>query len=325
MDIRNRGELKQRASRQLEVAFYDPRKLSLLHGAVIVGVGLVLTLLNLFLSYGIDHTGGLQGMGTRNVLQTAQTLLSNAYSLLMPFWQIGIVYGFIRVARGEPADRRSLTQGFYRFGPVLRLKLVELVIYFAIGMICAYGSSILSVALSSSLFELLEPVAMTIMEDPNADIYALVEQIPQQELLRAMLPMMLTFGVVYLVLGAFVAYRLRFAQYLVMDVPGTGVRAALTGSLQLTKGNCMELLKLDLSFWRYYLLQAVAVVISFADVIAKMAGLTLPISSQWTTILCYCLYAIILLALDYFYRPQVEVTYGLVYDGLKNPTDLTCE
>lgn len=323
MDIRDRVGLKQKATQRLSAASYDPRKLTLIHGAVAVGLSLVLSLLSLGLSYGIEGTGGLSGMGMRNVLETIQTLLSNAYSLLLPFWQIGILFSFMCIVRHQSAGPESLTRGFRRFGPVLRLKLLEVLVYFVIGMVCAYASSFLAMSFSSSLYELMEPIAMAMMEDPNADIYALMEQIPQQELMKAMLPMLLIFAGLYLAAATLVGYRLRFAQYLVIDEPGLGAFAAMRGSLQLTRRNCIALFRLDLSFWWYYLLQALAVAISFADVLLDAVGLQLPVTGEWTAIICYCVYGALILALDYLYRPQVEATYALAYDSLKNPPLMT--
>lgn len=325
MDIRDRVSLKQRAGERLAAASYDPQKLTLLHGAVVVGVSLVLSLLTMALSRGIEGTGGLSGMGTRNLLETVQTLLSYAFNLLLPFWQIGIIFSFLRIIRSQPVGPDSLLRGFRRFGPVLRLKLMELVLYFAIAMICAYLSSFLAMTLSSKLYTLLEPLAMAMLEDPYADVNALMTQLPQQELMAAMLPVLMIFAGLYLAIVILVGYRLRFAQYLVVDTPELGAIASIRGSLQLTKKNCIALFRLDLSYWWYYLLQAVAVLACYADLFLKAAGAALPLSGQWATLVCYCVYGAMTLTLDYFCRPQVEATYALAYDVLKNPPLLRAE
>lgn len=319
MNIRDREGLKAQAAQRLSVASYHPGKLSLIHGAVGVALSLILSLLSLALSHGIEGTGGLSGLGTRNILETVQALLSYGYTLLMPFWQIGILFAFLCIVRGQGAGPESLLRGFYRFGPLLRLKLLEMLVYFGIAMICAYLSSFLAMSFSPAMLEMMEPIAMEMMEDPNADVYALMEQIPQQEMLQAMLPMLLIFAAVYLAAVVLVGYRLRFAQYLIVDDPGFGAFSAMRGSLQLTKRNCIALFRLDLSFWWYYLLQAVAVAVSLADVLLRAAGVQLPVSNQWSAVICYCVYGVILLSLNYLYRPQVEATYALAYDSLKNP------
>ena len=319
MDIRDRVGLKQRAAQLLQTASYDPKKLTLLHGAVIIGLSLLISLMSVLLSYGIDSTGGLGGIGTRNLLETLQSMLQLAYSLLMPFWQVGILFAFLCVIRQQAAGPHTLLRGFHRFGPVLRLMLTEGIVYFLLAMACAYVSSFLAMGFSTRLYTLLEPVAMAMMEDPNADPYILIEQIPIDQLLQSMAPMLLVFAVLYLAVLVFLGYRLRFANYLVLDEPGLGAFAAIGKSFQLTRGNCMALFRLDLSFWVYYALQVVVSVVAYLDSLLAIMGIGLPMDAPWFSLIVYGIYGACVLALDYFMRPQIEATYALAYDSLRNP------
>ena len=117
MNIRDRQGLKQTAAQHLKNAAYDPRKLSVIHSSLIVGIALVLSLLSVILSQGIAGTGGLSGIGTRNLLQTAESALQLAYTFLTPFWQVGIVFAFLCIirshgsshaAKGMPSDIPSI-------------------------------------------------------------------------------------------------------------------------------------------------------------------------------------------------------------------------
>ena len=319
MDIRNGKLLRQKAEERLDYAAYDPKKLTLLHGAVMVGVSLVLALLSLLIAYGVAGTGGLSGIGTRNILQTIESVLNLAYVVATPFWQIGILFSFMCIVRRKAADNSTLLKGFQRMGPVFSLMFLQLVLYFLLAMACAYVSSFVSMMFSSKLVAMLEPVVLAMEQDPNADMYALMMQLPMKDLLVAMIPMLVIFGVTCLVVMLFVSYRLRFAQYLVLDDPRMGGLAAMRQSFRLTKGHCMSLFKLDLSFWKYYLLQVLAVVLYDGAMLLPLFGVNLPMPSEWQALIFYGVYGVMVLSLAYWMRPKVEATFALAYETVKNP------
>lgn len=319
MDIRNGKLLRERARQRLDYAAYDPKKLALLHGGVMVGASLLISLISLLISYSIRSTGGLGGIGTRNILETVEALVDLAYSVAMPFWQVGILFSFMCIARKQYADKGSLLRGFSRLGPVFFMLLLEVGLYFLLAMASAYISSFLSMGFSGKMITVLEPVVEALQTDPNADMMALVAQIPTRELLGAMAPMLCIFLALFLTGAIFFGYRLRFARYLILEEQRVGAYMAMRMSFRMTKGYCVSLFKLDLGFWKYYLLQALAVVISFGDLILEVMGVSLPISGQWVTLICYCVYGAVVLALDYWMRPTVEATYALAYETVKNP------
>lgn len=319
MDIRNRQELKSRAAETLSDATFSPSKLTLIHGGVVVALSLILSLISLALDSGIDSAGGLSGMRLQNVFMTIQTLLSYAQIILLPFWQVSILFCFMQIVRRKPVGPGCLLQGFRKFGPVLRLILLEAVLYFALAMVCGYISSFLSMLFPNSMYAVMMPVMEELSASPTADIYQLIESLPKQQLLEAMLPMFLIFAALYLAAVAFVGYRLRFARYLVLEDEGYGAFKAMLFSWQLTKGNCLALIKLDFSFWWYYLLQALAMSLCYGDVMLNLAGVSLSGFGTWVSLIFYCVYGGISLFVDYLYRPRVESAYALAYDSLKNP------
>jgi len=67
-------------------------KIAAIHAGITAGVALMVTLLQLLLSQGIGNTGGLSGLGMRSLLQTAETVLSGANTVLMPFWNVGFLF-----------------------------------------------------------------------------------------------------------------------------------------------------------------------------------------------------------------------------------------
>lgn len=320
MNIRDRQGLKQTAAQHLKNAAYDPRKLSVIHSSLIVGIALVLSLLSVILSQGIAGTGGLSGIGTRNLLQTAESALQLAYTFLIPFWQVGIVFAFLCIIRSQPAQPQTLLRGFARFGPVLRLMLVELMILLGVGFAAAYTSSFIALGFSPKLMEILEPIAVAMAQDPYLNPTEMLLELPPTELLNAMLPMLVIFFILYLGAAVFFGFRTRFATYLVLDDPQVGAFAAIGRSFRMTHRNCGALLRLDLSFWLYYVLQALAVAITYLELFlpAEAGGV-------WLPVILYAIYGAGTLALDWFMRPMVEATYALAYESLKNPLPVTVE
>ncbi len=319
MNLRNRAYWKQKAQEKLQAASFDPKKLTLFHGAVIVGLSLLLSLISIAINAGIADTSGLGGIQNRNLLQTVMAMLNMAYSIAQPFWVVGLTFAFICIVRNRYADRQTLLRGFYRLGPVLRLNLLKYGLYLLLAFPCAYIASSLAMSISSDLIVLLKPIVAEMADNPNADVYAMIEQLPTGEFLRAMAPLLIVFTVLYVAVIAYLNYRLYCAGYLIVDDPRMGAIAAMKESFRLTKGNCISLFLLDLSFWWYHALTIVAALVAFANELLPYMGIELPISHEWSTVICYCIYGAIILALDYTVRPQVEATYALVYDALRNP------
>ena len=116
------------------------------------------------------------------------------------------------------------------------------------------------------------------------------------------------------------SYRLRFADYILLE--GEGGRQAMIQSFLLTRGSCKEIFKLDLHFWWFYLLQLLALALCYGDGILSLLGVTLPINSN----LRYFLFYTIGLLLEGFlfcrYQGQRLTTSALAYDALQ-PQDPT--
>lgn len=314
MNIRDRKALKQAAAGHLQSASYDPRKLTLLHRGLIVGLSLLISLISLGLDEGIASTGGLSGIGARNLLLTAQTALQMGQLLLTPFWQLGILFAFLNIIRKQYAAPNSLLRGFVRFGPALRLMTLEMLVIMSLSFIISYISSFVALPFSGKLMELMEPIVIEMQTNPNFDPTAMME-LPMETLLPAAAPILIVFFILY---GAAVAYfglRMRFADYLILDDPKIGAFQAMGRSFRLTKGNIWALIRLDLSFWLYYLLQGVAMGVSMLQLFTP--AFNLPIPEQMTGILIYLVFCAIVLATDWFLRPMVEATYALAYHTLK--------
>lgn len=315
MDIRNRKVLKQTAGQYLQSAAYSPKKLVLLHRGLIAVLSLVISLLSLALAEGIATTGGLSGIGTRNILQTAQMVLEIAQLILVPFWQIGILFAFLCIVRNRPAGPQQLLRGFQRFFPALRLMIIQTLLFTVIGFIIAYISSFFTILVMPDLVEQLTPLAMEMMQNPAMDPTAMIEALPQESLMTMTIWMLSIFAVLYGICAGFLSLEMRFANYLILDDPQMGAIQAIIHSFRFNHGNFWAMIRLDLSFWFYYVLQGLALSISMLQLFTP--AFHLPIPEQVTSLLIYVVYALAVLGIDWCFRPKVEATYALAYDILK--------
>lgn len=317
MDIRNRRALKETAGLRLAEAAYDPRKLALLHTAISLGAAFVIALIDYYLSNQIEHTGGLSGVGMRSLLGTVQTTLQYVLNLALPFWGMGFVYAALQMARSQRADFHSLPEGFRRFGPVLRLCLLEGLLYVGVGAVCMYAASFIFMLtpFGTDMTEKLMPVLEA--GETIEQIEAAIAQLPVGNLLQMISPFLVIFGILFVVVAAFFFYRFRMANFIVMDQPRTSALQALILSGRMTRRKKMALLKLDLSFWWFYVLLALTAVISYGDLLLAQAGVTLPMPAEVAWFVFYILGMLAQLALYWHSYSFVQTTYAVAYDVLR--------
>lgn len=317
MDILNSRELKTRAKEKLSGAACNHKKLALIHTGIALGAHILVVLLQLYLNHQIGSTGGLAGLGTRTILETIQMVLQYAVNLALPFWEVGFLFAALKWARGEQAGFPHLAEGFRRFGPVLRLYLLEGLIFIGVGMISMYaGAFLFSITpFSASMQKLLLPVVESGGSIEAA--YAALEALPFEELLQMFLPALILIGVLFGVLALVLHYRFRMAQFLVMDQPGTGALMALLVSSHMTKYRRMKLFRLDLSFWWFYVLVALSGVAMYADVLLGYAGMELAVSAEALWIGSYLLGCLIQLVVYWQFYGYVQTTSAIAYEELR--------
>lgn len=282
-----------------------------IHTLVSLGAALAVLGLDYVLTQQIGNTGGLSGLGTRSILETARTVLQYANMLLVPFWEAGVFCWAIRRARGQQTAPGTFLEGFRRFGPVLRLKLIQGIVYGTIYMICTILSSVVF-TLSPLGWPLIEFV-MANMEDPTA-MAMMADEALMAQMLQLMWPVWIILALLLIPSIVPLYYRFRMAEYVVMDKPRTGAIQALIRSFQLTKGQFFGLLKMDLSYWWYWALQLLASAFLYLSLLLPELGITF-LDLQAQNVLCYALsYGIQFIALVLF-RGRVETAYALVYNA----------
>lgn len=303
MDIHDRKGLKAAAKEALLTAYHDPKKLILIHTGASVALSLLLVLVNYFLEQQISGTGGLGGVGIRAILETVQTVLILGQTVALVFWQIGYSYVSLGISRGEDVGPGSLLEGFRRFGPVLRQRLIVTLLCSGLVFACVYGASIIV-----SMTPLTEPLLQAMEVGTEEALMAAMEE--------AMLPVIGISIVLMLAVVVPYYYRLRMADYALMDNFHPGAMASIRASRALMKGNRMTLFKLDLSFWWFYVLESLTMVVSYGDLILPMFGVSLPWSETFSSILFVALAYLCQLALYWWQGNEVHTTYANFYNAL---------
>lgn len=309
----NISDLHRQAEARLEKAAYSPRRLVLIHTAVSLGASLVLGLLNLLFSYLIAGTGGLSGMTTRSMLQTAQTMLELAVTVALPFWNISLTRAALCWARGESAEVPTLLEGFRRFRSVLGVKLLTGAVFLVVSMAISYLGTMLFMftPFAGSLMEALDPI----MQNAGAlDPEALLSDEVMAQFGSAAVPLGIFLGVLFAAVAIPVWYRVRFADFAVMD--GSRSLPSLLHSFRITKKKALEIFKIDLRFWWFYILQLLSVILCYGDTILGALGVILPMSEELAYVLFYAVGIVCQGILLWYCQAKVSTVYGLAYETL---------
>lgn len=299
MDIQ---QLKAQAQERVANAHYDAKKLALLFTGAAVTLSFLITLIGFLLTKQMEGTGGLGGIGLRTALSSIQTLVMLAGSVALPYWNLGYTRAALDTARDGSAEPRTLLSGFRLFFPALRLFFLQAMLYTLIITLGAQAGSILY---------LLSPFstgAITMTETILAGGEAmLADPETMEQLLRVLWPMYLIVGILLLIVFIPVMYRLRLVEFSLVD----GKEKALQNMLRsnyVMRGNCLWMFRLDLSFWWYFLLQGLAAVLAYGDLLIGGGDV-----AYWVF---YLLSAAAQLFVGWKFLPQVHTSYALVYDFL---------
>lgn len=305
--------LRPLAEDALGAARYSPKRLVLIHTAVGISVGLLLSIITYVLDLGIAQTSGLSGISNRTTLETIQTILQIASMILLPFWEIGYICAALQFARRQNPDVTSLYHGLRHWGVVLR------------GMLLKGGIGLIVIFIASQLVStiyMMTPAAAPLyalsleLTQIGADPMAILESEEYMALMLDALPFMLI-GVLILLLP--ILYLLRFTDYVLMDQPERGALFAILTSVHLTRRNLKAMLKIDLRFWWYYALELLVVVLSYGDMILELAGIDIGIGGDTAMFAFYIVSLGCQLGLYVWMKNSIFTTYALAYDCLTHP------
>ncbi len=320
LDLR---QLKDRGAAIAGAYRTQSRSLVLLYCGVIAALSLLSNGLSVYLSEQIGGTGGLGGLGLRSALQTVQEVVNLVNSLFGPFWSAGFLFAVLAMVRGRAPQRRDLGEGFRRFGRILGWLAFEFLVVLAL-MMCAVNLAGLIFSFTEQGAAFAEQIsgAMTAPGILTADGTVNLELLPAELMASASLLLLVLAMVVFLPMYLFVSYSFRMSLYLVLTQPIGAVRAHFE-SARLLRGHKVQLLKLDLSFWWYYLLGTVVSVVGYLDVVLNMLGIPVPVDPMvmfFGTLVAYC---VLYTALCLWKKCQVDAAYVLAFESIAFPAEQT--
>lgn len=306
MSIPSAKYLKKKASNRLQSG-NDPKKVVLVYAGIVALSSLVVTVVQDLLDSQISQTGGIQNIGTRSMLTTADTVLTIAQLLLVMCLTLGYTGSMLRIARGQYASPNSLKAGGERIWVLLRTRLLQMLIMTAAAFALCF--LVVNVCLLTPLSNRVIAVMGTVSaEELLSNGLALIA------LYSAMLPIILIYLVALVPLLWYFSCTYRMVDYLLIDRPQLGAFGVLRESRRMMQGNMKMMLRVDLSFWWYYLLQALVSVLVYLNMVLAPFAIGLPPEVlYWGTVV---LYLAADFALRYFLSNKVAVTYALFYDSL---------
>lgn len=315
MDIRNTRELKTLSARRVADAPLE-KKIVLIYSGLTFGLALLNLAIRYVLGLQVSQLGGLSNMAARSMLSTVQSMLPLVLSLVVMCLDLGYVAAMLRIARGQYVSPNTLRLGFDRFWPLLRCSIIQGLIYGGLALASVYAASMVFV---------MSPWGTPFMEQMTplmADVSLLNPQMTLDDatvmqLLPTMAPMFVMILIAMCVLMIPVVFRFRMANYVIIDKPGRGAMFALQESRKMMRGNCLKLLKLDLSYWWYFLLLLVISAVGNMDLWLSAFGVTLPMSADVAYFVFYAVSLVLQMAVYYFLLSRIEVSYALVYDAMK--------
>lgn len=321
MNIPSAKYLKNKARNRL-TSGKDPKQVILYYAAIAVGASFLTTAIQYGLDTQIANTGGLQNIGIRSVLSTIGNVLPILQAVLMMCLDLGYRAAMLRIGRRQYASAKTLKAGAERFWPLIGTRLLQGLMYIGTSI----GASIIATQIFlmtpfSDGFRLLTmPLAAAGTLTPEA---LLSDELLIGQIYSSMAPLMIIDILLIIPVWLMLSCMYRLTDYVLIDNPQASAMFALRQSRTLMQGNLLRMLKIDLSFWWYYLIQALEMLLLYVDVILGIFGILLPVPSGVAFFGTLVLYLAADFARNYFLRNRVEITYTLAYSSLvpKEQTD----
>jgi len=316
MPTLNPGILKSQAKTRLQDQ--DASTLVLIHTGVLLSLSLIASAINLYLNDQISTTSGLSGLGVRSILQSLQAFLQYGTTLFSPFWQAGFTLAVLHLARGISASRKDLLGGFRRWSAVLSLQLFTMMLLFGAVIACGYLAAMIFTftPFAEPLAQALEPM----LASGSIDMAAIASDV----ILDAYVPFFAIYLLILIPVVLFWTLSIRLSNYLILDQKMGGF-IAIHFSMVAMRGNRMKMLKLDLSFWWYYLIEILLSIVCYLDVILPLLGIHLPFNETMAFFAALILYGVLELAFHYWKKPYHDVTYALAYQEILHSLEIPKE
>lgn len=327
MKIPNAKYLKNKAGIRLESG-QQPKQVVMVYAAIIAGLSLLMNAVQYFVSNRMSGAGGLQNIETRAFLNTISNVLPIALRIVLVFVTFGYTAAMLRIARRQYASIKTLKAGLDRIGKILltRVLIILILVGLAFGLSYVAMGVFMVTPFSNGFRAAILPIIseVTASSAASVDTNALVESMMYNTaLMDSLLPMMIIYAVLFIPVCLILAYLYRFVDFILIDQPACSALEAMRQSRVKMRGNLMQMFKIDLSFWWYYLLRALTVLILNLDVVFAMLGIPLPGSGlvQYYGLMVLSLAADA--AVTILFQNRFQVTLSLAYDAVtpKEKTD----
>ena len=315
MDIRNTREMKAFASQRLGHA-REEKRIVAIYVAITLGLSALVTVVNYVLGLQMSDLGGLRNLSSRTMLSTLQSVIPMVQNLFIMCLSVGYMAAMLRVARGQYVSPQTLRLGFDRFWLLMRCGIFKGFIMTGVTFVSMYLGIMLFLLtpFSKAAVEVLAPI---ISQISLLDTGIVIDDVTYGLLMEAMLPAFGICGILMLILGGPMYYNFRMVNYIIIDKPAIGAMMALRESKKMMKGNRLQLLKLDISLWWYYLATGLAMLVCYGDLLLPMVGVNLPVPETVSFFGFYVLYLAASFGIHFFLRNRAEVCYALAYDAVK--------
>lgn len=303
---------KESASQVLRQPDRTYRRMLMVHIGIVLGASLGV---NLLLEL-IGLLGGSGSMEKQAAIETAQTILPMVITIAQLYWVAGLQQAAMERLIDHPVGFVDLTAGFGRWKPITTSTIFIGLQYFGRAFIATFLAELILGL--TPYAKILEDAAMQMVENPELDLFAVLGE-RSMEVLGVYMGLILVITVA-LVLPLY--YRYRMVNYILLQQPEVGGMQAMFFSKVMTFGHRMELFKLDLSFWWYYLINALASAAVVGDLVLIACGVRLPLPAlavQWIFML---LSAILQFAAFMWGRPKMELAFAQAYRDLSVPREM---
>ena len=310
MDNLNPKDLRQKAQMALRRG-REPKKLIYTFAGIQLAMSVLLYAVNFWLDGQIAATGGLSNLGTRAIFSTAKQALPPLSFCVTMCLDLGFLAGLMRICRGQYADHTDLKTGFQKFWSLVRLMLIQSVLYFAISFLVIQLGSLLFLFTpwADPLMDVLYPLTMSES--------AVMDEAVLMELAGHMGPLFIFLGVVFLIALIPFLFRMRMAFFCLLDDSQGRAMAAIRESSRMMRRRFGQMLKLDISLWLYHAATALSLLVLYGDLFLALLGIDLGLDFQVLGFIAMMGSSLIQFAATLFLRPQAEVTYLTVYDALR--------
>jgi hypothetical protein len=310
MDILNPRSLREDAARALARG-RDPKKLIFAYSGINLGLSLLMVLLDLWLESEISGTGGLSNLGTRAVFSTVQQAFPILLNILILCLELGYLSGMMRIARGQYADHTDLKVGLQKFWPLMRLCILQSLIYLAVAILAAQVGSMIF-----AMTAWAEPMAEILTKLYSMDPSAITEEMAL-EFQECLEPACIIAGIVFLIAVIPVLCKIRFARFCLLEDPSGRALAAIRTSSTLMRGRFMAMLKVDLRLWLYHLGSVLVMLILNSSMLLGLLDIPLPVDTAVFVSLTNIVAAVLQFVLHLTLRNRVEAVYLTAYDRLR--------